>query len=220
MNIQKTGNMKNTTRLIFDELFLRYPALSVCKMQIERAFEALSDVYVRGNKLLVCGNGGSAADSEHIAGELLKQFRKKRKINPEVYEKLGALGDDGEKMRTTLEGSLRAISLTSHLAFSTAFANDCEPQMSFAQQLYGLADKGDALIAISTSGNSQNCVFCAELATVMGVKTIALTGKNQSKLSAVCDITIRVPETQTYKVQELHLPVYHCLCAMLEEELF
>ena len=115
---------------------------------------------------------------------------------------------------------MRAISLTSHIAFSTAFANDREPQVAFAQQLYGLADEGDVALMISTSGNSMNCVYCAEVAKTMGLKTISFTGKKESKLSALCDASIRVPEIETYKIQELHLPVYHCLCAMLEEEFF
>lgn len=212
--------MKNTTEKIFNELFERYPTLNGNKEQIKSAFDILLNTYADGKKLLTCGNGGSAADSEHIVGELLKKFRKTRKINSEIYEKLGEFGTDGEKMKNTLEGSLRAISLTSHIAFTTAFANDNEPQLAFAQQLYGLADQGDTVILISTSGNSQNCVYCAELAKTMGVNTVALTGAKESKISALCDVTVRVPETETYKVQELHLPVYHCLCAMLEEELF
>lgn len=209
--------MKKTTENIFEELFVRYPALIDCKNDILGAYNILSDIYSSGKKLLVCGNGGSAADSEHIVGELLKRFKKPRKINPEVYEKLGQFGEDGAKLRETLEGSLKAISLTSHIAFSTAFANDREPQVAFAQQLYGLADEGDAVLLISTSGNSMNCVYCAEVGKAMGLKTISFTGEKESKLSSLCDVTVRVPETETFKVQELHLPIYHCLCAMLEE---
>lgn len=212
--------MKKTTENIFEELFVRYPALKECKKDVFGAFEILFEAYSNGKKLLVAGNGGSAADSEHIVGELLKRFKKPRKIRPEVYEKLGAFGEDGAKLQATLEGSLRAISLTSHIAFSTAFANDREPQVAFAQQLYGLADEGDVALLISTSGNSANCVYCAEVAKAMGLKTISFTGKNESKLSSLCDVTVRVPETETFRVQELHLPVYHCLCAMLEEEFF
>lgn len=212
--------MKDATKNIYEELFVRYPALKLCENDIFGAFEILFDAYKNGKKLLVCGNGGSAADSEHFVGELLKRFKKPRKINPEVYEKLGAFGEDGAKLQATLEGSLRAISLTSHIAFSTAFANDREPQVAFAQQLYGLADEGDVALMISTSGNSMNCVYCAEVAKAMGLKTISFTGKKESKLSALCDASIRVPEIETYKIQELHLPVYHCLCAMLEEEFF
>ncbi len=212
--------MKTETKEIFEELFIRYPSLTVCGSDIKTAFGILSAVYANGKKLLVCGNGGSAADSEHIVGELLKRFRKPRKISLEVYDNLGAFGEDGEVLRETLEGALRAVSLTSHPAFSTAFANDREPQVAFAQQLYGLADRGDAVLLLSTSGNSRNCVYCAEVAKAVGVKTIALTGEKESLLSALCDVTVRVPETETFRVQELHLPVYHCLCAMLEEEFF
>lgn len=212
--------MKDTTKNNYEELFVRCPVLEMCRNDILAAFEILFDAYKNGKKLLVCGNGGSAADSEHIVGELLKRFKKPRKINPEVYEKLGVFGEDGAKLQATLEGSLRAISLTSHIAFSTAFANDREPQVAFAQQLYGLADEGDVALMISTSGNSMNCVYCAEVAKAMGLKTISFTGKNESKLSVLCDASVRVPEIETYKIQELHLPVYHCLCAMLEEEFF
>lgn len=212
--------MKQTTEQIFDELFTRYEVLKTCKDNIKKSFEIMCNAYKQGKKLLICGNGGSAADSEHIVGELLKSFNKKRKINNEVYEKLGDAGTKGKQLREVLEGSLRAISLTSHIAFSSAFANDKQPYACFAQQLYGLADEGDVLLLISTSGNSENCVYCAVLAKAMKINTIALTGQSQSELSKLCDVSVRVPETQTFKVQELHLPVYHCLCAMLEEELF
>lgn len=212
--------MKTSTQLIYNQLFMRYDTLNCCKEDIKNAFELICNAYKQEKKLLVCGNGGSAADSEHIVGELLKSFKKKREINSEVYEKLGNLGEKGEQLKNVLEGSLRAISLTSHIAFSSAFANDNQPYACFAQQLYGQADAGDALLLISTSGNSKNCVYCAVLAKAMNVKTIALTGQKESELSSLCDVSICVPETQTFKVQELHLPVYHCICAMLEEELF
>lgn len=212
--------MKTSTQLIYNQLFMRYDTLNCCKEDIKSAFELICNAYKQEKKLLVCGNGGSAADSEHIVGELLKSFKKKREINSEVYEKLGNLGEKGEQLKNVLEGSLRAISLTSHIAFSSAFANDNQPYACFAQQLYGQADAGDALLLISTSGNSKNCVYCAVLAKAMNVKTIALTGQKESELSSLCDVSICVPETQTFKVQELHLPVYHCICAMLEEELF
>lgn len=155
-----------------------------------------------------------------MVGELLKSFKKSRKIQEDIYGKLGEYGENGELLRNTLEGSLRAISLTSHVALSTAFANDKEPKVVFAQQLYGLADKGDVFIAFSTSGNSKNCVLAAIVAKTMGLKVISFTGKNESELSKLSDVTINVPEEETYKVQELHLPIYHALCAMLEEEFF
>lgn len=212
--------MKQSTEKILSELTERYPALKQCKEDILAAYLILEEAYESGKKLLVCGNGGSAADSEHIVGELMKKFKKPRGIKKEVYDTLANYGEEGKRLQRTLEGTLRAVSLTSHLSLTTAFANDREPAACFAQQLYGLADAGDALIAISTSGNSENCVLAAVTAKASGMKTIALTGAKESKLSALCEAAIRVPETETFKVQELHLPVYHCLCAMLEEEFF
>jgi phosphoheptose isomerase family protein len=212
--------MKETTLKIYNELFERYPSLNIEKESILRTYLILEECYKTKNKILICGNGGSASDSEHIVGELMKQFKKKRKMNENVYNKLGEYGEEGKKLQNTLEGSLRSIALTSHIALSTAFSNDKEPTVVFAQQLYGLADSGDVLISLSTSGNSENCVLASILAKTMGVKTVAITGKNESRLSKVCDVTIKVPESETYKVQELHLPVYHALCAMLEEEIF
>lgn len=212
--------MKRSTECIYNELLSRYLALGFCKEDIKSAFELICNAYVSGKKLLVCGNGGSAADSEHIVGELLKSFKKKRKIKSDIYAKLGNFGEKGEQLKDVLEGSLRAVSLTSHVAFSSAFANDNQPYACFAQQLYGQADEDDVLLLISTSGNSKNCVYSAVLAKAMNVKTVALTGENESELSSICDVSIRVPATQTFEVQELHLPVYHCICAMLEEELF
>lgn len=212
--------MKTSTMQILEQLVERYPVLEGEKDAVLRAFRTLQTTYERGGKVMTCGNGGSAADAEHIVGELMKKFKKNRQIDGGTYEKLAKYGAEGEKLRATLEGSLRAVSLTSHISLSTAFANDREPSVAFAQQLYGLADEGDTLIAISTSGNSENCVLAAIAAKAVGVFVLALTGETKSRLSEIADVTIRVPETETYKVQELHLPVYHCLCAMLEEENF
>ena len=212
--------MKQQTMNILDDLVTRYPNLLALKQDILDAYLLLDSAYKNNKKILVCGNGGSAADSEHIVGELMKCFKKKRPIDQDTYERLSKYGEEGVILQNTLEGSLRAISLTSHISLSTAFANDKEPTVSFAQQLYGLGDKGDVLIAISTSGNSKNCVLAATLAKAMDLKIIALTGIKDSKLANISDVTIKAPEMETFKIQELHLPIYHCLCAMLEEELF
>lgn len=212
--------MKEKVKTVLNELLERYPSLAEQKENIIAAYEILKDCYSRGNKLLVCGNGGSAADSEHIVGELMKKFKKQRKIQKSVYDELVAFGDDGKRLADVLEGALPAISLTSHIALSTAFANDKEPSAVFAQQVYALGRRGDTLICISTSGNSENCYLAAITAKAKGIKVASLTGKNESKLSAVSDITIFAPETETFKVQEYHLPIYHALCAILEEEFF
>lgn len=212
--------MKRTTNEILENLFKRYSSLETVKNDILRAFEIISDAYGNGGKLFVCGNGGSAADSEHIVGELMKSFKKTRPIDGELKRSLLLTGNDGKYVADNLEGALPAISLTSHIALTTAYMNDREPDMTFAQQLSGLGKKGDALICISTSGNSKNCVNASVVAKAMGISVIGLTGLRESKISEKSDVSIRVPETETYKVQELHLPVYHALCAMLEEEFF
>ncbi len=212
--------MKDTTYNILEYLIERYPNLKDIKQDILNAYILLEDAYKNNKKVLICGNGGSAADSEHIVGELMKKFKKPRPIDPHIYDELSKYGSEGLKLQNTLDGTLRAISLTSHIALSTAFSNDKEPKGVFAQSLYGLGESGDILITISTSGNSENCVLASILAKAMNIKTIALTGEANSKLSSLCDITIKAPETEVYKVQELHLPIYHALCAMLEEEFF
>ena len=211
--------MKNEVIREINTLIERYPQLSNCQEDVIKAFELIKESYLSGGKVLVCGNGGSAADSEHIVGELMKCFKKKRPISEEIKSGLRCF-KEGEKLADCLEGSLPAISLTSHLSLSTAYSNDTEPSAVFAQQLFGLGKKGDTFIAISTSGNSKNCVYACIVARTLGLKTICLTGKKESRLSALSDVSIRVPETETYKVQELHLPVYHTICAMLEEEFF
>lgn len=197
-----------------EELFLRYPVLATCKDDIMSAFNTLLDVFHSGGKVLVCGNGGSAADAEHIVGELLKKFKKQRDLPSGVAAKLRP------DLTAKLEGALPAVSLVSMSGILTAFANDVAWETAFAQQVLGLANSNDALIVLSTSGNSANCVAAAEVMNAIGGKVIALTGISESRLSAICDVTIRVPETETCRIQELHLPVYHALCAMLEDELF
>lgn len=212
--------MKESVRHIFEELFERYPELVRCRDAILKAYNTICFTYENGGCLFVCGNGGSCSDSEHIIGELLKSFKFKRKINPLLAEKLIEMGDYGKDLANTLEGALPAVSLCGHGALTTAFLNDTEPTMTFAQQLLGLGKKGDALLVISTSGNSKNCIYSATLAKAMGIKTIAMTGEKESNLSALCEVTIKAPECETFKIQEKHLPIYHALCAMTEETFF
>ena len=199
----------------------RYPALEACKADILVAFEVLRDSYAHGGKLLVCGNGGSAADAEHIVGELMKGFKSSRKLDEVSRKKLEDIDSAiGSMLADNLQGALPAIALDGHSALSTAYMNDCEPLLCFAQQVNGYGRESDVLLSISTSGNSKNVVYAAVTAKAKGMKVIGLTGQKESKLSAMADVCIRVPETETYKIQELHLPVYHSLCLMLEEEFF
>ena len=211
--------MKNTTKLIYDQLFERYPALECCKDSILKTFDILKETYLLGGKVLVCGNGGSASDSEHIVGELMKCFKKPRKACKKMLDNLPPC-EESEKLKEVLEGSLPAISLTSHLALTTAYSNDREPSAVFAQQLSGLGNKGDTFIAISTSGNSLNCVYACLVAKAKGLRTVALTGEKESKLSCLSEVCVKVPAKETYLIQEYHLPISHALCAMLEEEFF
>ncbi len=212
--------MKESVKLIFEELFERYPALEGCREDILAVYDMICATYNRGGTIFTCGNGGSCSDSEHIVGELLKSFRFKRKISEDTASALRTLGDEGEELASTLEGTLPAIALTSHPALTTAFLNDTEPTMTFAQQLLGLGREGDLLISISTSGNSKNCVYASTVAKAKGIAAIALTGARESRLSEISDVTVKVPETETFKIQELHLPVYHALCAMAEATYF
>ena len=211
--------MKTTTKRIYDELIIKHPALFACRDEILQVFEIARQTYVDGGKILVCGNGGSAADSEHIVGELMKNFKKCRKADEALLANLEDC-EESQKLKEVLEGNLPAISLTSHISLTTAYSNDKEPSAVFAQQLAGLGVKGDTFIAISTSGNSLNCVYACLVAKAKGLKTVALTGAKDSRLSSLSDVCVKVPETETYKIQEYHLPIYHALCAMLEEEFF
>ena len=192
-------------------LLERYPELVSCKNDIEKALGLIIDTYKNGGKVLVCGNGGSASDSEHIVGELMKGFISKREVTDERIP---------GHLRKGLQGALPAISLPSQVAVLSAFINDCDPEMLYAQLVYGYAKDNDLVIGLSTSGNSKNVVNALEVAKAVGAKTLAMTGAKESKLSAFCDATIKVPETETYKIQELHLPVYHYLCAAVEKEFF
>lgn len=192
-------------------LYDKYPALEVCREDIEKALQLILDTYRRGGKVLVCGNGGSAADSEHIVGELMKGFLLKRPVADERIPR---------KLREGLQGALPAISLPSQCAILSAFINDVDPEMMYAQLVYGYAGENDLLIGLSTSGNSRNVVNAIEVAKNLGMKTLSLTGQKPSRMSELSDVTIRVPETETYKVQEYHLPVYHYLCAEVERDIF
>ena len=192
-------------------LYERYPMLEVCRSDIEKALEMMIDTYQRGGKILLCGNGGSASDCEHIVGELMKGFMLKR---PVADERIPMHFKEG------LQGSLPAISLPSQSGILSAFINDVDPEMMYAQLVYGYAKPEDLVIGLSTSGNSKNVVNAIELAKCMGVKTLSLTGKTESRMSELSDVTIRVPETETYKIQEYHLPVYHYLCAEVEKAMF
>ena len=202
-------------------LIERYPKLEVCREDIKKAYRLLETAYQNGRKLLVCGNGGSASDSEHIVGELMKEFKLKRKVFRSQAAALKEIDPElGQVLADNLQGALPAISLTAHSSLQTAFMNDVVPELVFAQQVNGYGNAGDVFLGITTSGNSQNVLYAAVNAKAKGLKVIGLTGGKENKLMKYADVCIRVPETETYKIQELHLPVYHCLCMMLEEKFF
>lgn len=192
-------------------LYERYPELKDCKGDIEKARLLLIETYQKGGKVLVCGNGGSAADSEHIVGELMKGFLLKRPVSDERIP---------ERLRCNLQSSLPAISLPSQCAILSAFVNDVDPEMMYAQLVYGYANENDLVIGLSTSGNSKNIVNAIEVAKCMGVRTLSMTGSKESILSNMSDVTIRVPAVETYQIQEYHLPIYHYLCAEVEQKIF
>lgn len=202
-------------------LIARYPMLEGCEDSIIRAYFLLEESYSKGNKLLVAGNGGSAADSEHIVGELMKGFKLPRKLDAEISQKLIDESEDlGKTLVENLQGALPAIALDGHPALSTAYMNDCEPLLCFAQQVNGYGVEGDVFLGISTSGNSMNILYAAVTAHAKGMKVIGLTGAKDSKLETLSDVCIKAPQTETYMIQELHLPIYHCLCLMLEDRFF
>lgn len=206
---------------ILDELTERYPVLEAVRRQIAEAYQALEDCYENGGKLLIAGNGGSCADAEHIVGELMKGFVKRRSLPDELQERMKvADAEHGERLAASLQGGLKAIALNSHPGLSTAFANDVDADMMFAQQLCGYGDAGDVFLGISTSGNSKNVDYAVTVAKAKGLKVIGLTGKDGGRLGQRADIAVIVPEMETFKIQELHLPIYHALCLMLEEHFF
>ncbi len=193
------------------ELITRYPALDAISDKIEAALDLIIEIYEKGGKVLVCGNGGSAADSEHIVGELMKGFMSRREVTDERIP---------AEIRCKLQGALPAISLPSQSAILSAYINDVDPEMMYAQLVYGYATEKDLVIGLSTSGNSKNVVNAVKVANALGAKSIALTGAKESVLSRISTITLNVPECETYKVQEYHLPIYHYLCAGVEKHFF
>ena len=204
-----------------DLLIERYPSLESAKNDIVAAYLLLEESYENGGKLLVAGNGGSAADAEHIVGELMKGFKLPRKPEADFAEKLVEENQElGSVLAENLQGALPAIALDGHPALSTAYMNDCEPLLCFAQQVNGYGKSGDVFLGISTSGNSKNVLYAATTAHAKGMKVIGLTGAKDSKLKDMSDVCIKAPQTETYMIQELHLPIYHCLCLMLEDNFF
>ena len=204
-----------------NELLTRYPALNECREALEQALNLMLAAYRAGGKLLACGNGGSAADASHIVGELMKGFLLKRPMTEEEKKRFeDALGEESALFAEKLQRGIPAIALDTASALLTAYANDVDADLIYAQQVFGYARPGDLFLGISTSGNSRNVVNAAKTAKALGIPSIALTGAKESALSKLCTCTIRVPETETFKVQELHLPVYHALCAELEAQLF
>ncbi len=207
--------MDDRIQAIFDRLTERYPGLAVCREDIEAVFRLLADGFRAGGKLLVCGNGGSASDAQHIVGELMKAFVLPRRLPEEVRARLA-----DETLSERLQGALPAISLMGEAALTTAYGNDCAPELVFAQQVLGLGRPGDMLLGITTSGNSENVLYAAKTARAQGMKVLMLTGAGGGKALALADAAVCVPERETYKVQEYHLPVYHALCLALEENFF
>jgi D-sedoheptulose 7-phosphate isomerase len=206
---------------IFSNIFHSFPELKICQKDLFNAFDILKNTYQKKGKLLICGNGGSAADSEHIVGELMKGFIFKRQLKLEARKQfIECFPDEGDFLADHLQGALPAISLVSHSALISAFANDVSAETIYAQQVYGYGLNTDALLAISTSGNSINIIRAVQVAKVMGLASIGLSGRQGGRLQELCDVTIKVPADSTYQIQELHLPVYHALCIALENEFF
>ena len=212
--------MKTNTRSLAQTLAVRYPALATLTDTLVCAVSALCTCHARSGLILACGNGGSAADAAHITGELLKSFRLPRPATPSTLLALNAQMADAPGLASQFQQGLRAISLGDASAIMTAIANDLSPELIFAQQVFALGRAGDILIGLSTSGNAANVTRAFQTARAVGMATIGFTGANPGRMDPYCDLLFKVPETETYKVQELHLPLYHALCAMTEAELF
>lgn len=213
--------MRKSSEEILSSLIIRYPELEDLKNIIKNAISALAECYKNGGKVLICGNGGSASDSEHIVGELMKGFLLPRKLELSEQEKIKEIfPDSAEYLINNLQQALPTISLVSQTALQTAFANDNAPDLAFAQQVLGYGNKNDILISISTSGNSKNVLYASQIAKYKGMKVVSLTGSKGGKLKDLSDVLISVPSDETFIIQEYHLPVYHAICACLENEFF
>jgi D-sedoheptulose 7-phosphate isomerase len=203
------------------QLTERYPQLKPVDCEIQAAFDIIAESFATGGKLLIAGNGGSAADADHIVGELMKNFVKKRKLPHSFIENIGSIDSEiAHYLIPRLQPGLPAIALSGHPSLATAAINDIDGNITFAQQVYGYGKEGDVFLGISTSGNSMNVLYAAAVAKAKKMKVIGLTGSNGGKLKTFADVSVAVPETETHKIQELHLPIYHCLCLMLEERFF
>ena len=214
-------NLDSKLNKHIDLLIERYPKLEVCKNDIINAYLVMQECYENGGKVLIAGNGGSAADSEHIVGELMKAFKLPRYLDDEFKERLIKENEElGSVLAENLQGALPTIALDGHLALTTAYMNDCEPLLCFAQQVNGYGKEGDVFLGISTSGNSKNVLYAAVCAKAKGMKVIGLTGEKDSKLSTISDECVKAPSTETYMIQEYHLPIYHCISLMLEDYFF
>jgi D-sedoheptulose 7-phosphate isomerase len=206
---------------MIEGLIGRYPELRGCAAEIEAAYSVLRECFAAGGKLLVCGNGGSAADSEHIVAELMKGFLHPRPVGEQVRFRLAAsFPGDGAYLAAHLQNALPAISLVSQVSLQTAYANDVAPDMAFAQQVFGYGREGDAVLGISTSGNSPNVLHALQVGRALGLRTIGLTGASGGRLQAACNVTICVPCENTPEIQERHVVIYHTICAALERDFF
>ncbi len=212
--------MRNVKKVL-DNLMKNYPLLEVCSEDIYKAYEGMYECYKKEGKILVCGNGGSAADAEHIVGELMKGFMLKRELPKDIKEKLINIENEaGMILANRLQCALPAIDLTAQSALCTAFSNDVHPDLIYAQQVLAYGKSSDLFIGLSTSGNSKNVIYAIYTAKALGIKTLGLTGKSGGKMVELCDVTIKAPKEITFEVQELHLPIYHALCQMVEISFF
>ncbi len=222
------ANIEHIIESRLSELTARYPELALVREDIKKAYLILKDCYDKGGKLMIAGNGGSCSDAQHIVGELMKGFCKRRELPTELKDKMdgyqasmeGCFPEGMGPVSDKLQLSLQAIALSDHQSLNTAFANDVSSELCFAQQVMGYGRKGDVLLLISTSGNSRNLLYTIPVAKALGIKVLALTGKDGGRLAGLSDAAIIAPQQETYKIQELHLPIYHCLCLMLEDTYF